>query len=122
MSYTCRRVELGKHGSVPETMVKWEGSPIPTPYAYFRTTSMVAYAELCTPNNLGDTAWTEIVNCARNAGIAAGIATIVAGPQAALPAFKSTFKGCVLGKLGEAAEQVQVSLSTLQQPNEDWHR
>jgi hypothetical protein len=78
MSYTCRRIELGRHGSVPETMVNWEGSPIPTPYAYFRTTSLVAYAELCTPDNLGDAAWTEIVNCARNAGIAAGIATIVA--------------------------------------------
>jgi hypothetical protein len=122
MNYICRRVELGRHGRVPETMVKWEGHPIPTPYMYFRTSSMVAYAEVCAPDNLGDEAWSEVLKCAGSAGIAAGIATIIAGPASALPVFESAFKSCLAGKVGELVQKIQVSLSTSQQPNEDWHR
>lgn len=28
MADVCRSLVLGSHGSIPETMVKWEGSPI----------------------------------------------------------------------------------------------
>jgi len=122
MAHVCRRVELGRSGSIPETMVKWEGSPIPIPYMYFRTSSMVAYAEFCAPDDLLNSAWNDIVSCAMAAGAAAGIAAIVAGPAAALAAFEVAFKPCVIAKLGGRANEVQVSLSTSQQPNEDWHR
>lgn len=122
MAHVCRRVELGRSGSIPETMVKWEGSPIPIPYMYFRTSSMVAYAEFCAPDDLLNNAWNDVVSCAIAAGGAAGIAAIVAGPAAALPAFELAFKTCVVAKLGGRANEIQVSLSTQQQPNEDWHR
>lgn len=122
MAHVCRRLELGRSGSIPETMVKWEGSPIPIPYMYFRTSSMVAFAEFCAPEDLLNTAWNDIVGCAMAAGGMAGIAAIVAGPAAALSAFELTFKPCAMAKLGERANEVQVSLSTSQQANEDWHR
>jgi len=89
---------------------------------YFRTSSMVAYAEFCAPDDLLNSAWNDIVSCAMAAGAAAGIAAIVAGPAAALAAFEVAFKPCVIAKLGGRANEVQVSLSTSQQPNEDWHR
>jgi hypothetical protein len=122
MAHVCRQIELGRSGSIPEVMVKWEGHPIPIPYAYFRTSSMVAYAEICAPDDLLNTSWNDIVNCALAAAGVAVIASIVASPAAALPAFQASFTPCVTAKLGARAGELQVALSTQQHPNGDWHR
>ena len=103
-------------------MVKWEGSPIPAPYMYFRTTSTVAYAEFCAPNDILDSVWTDVVACAIKVGETVGIATIVPDPDAVLGVFESAFKSCAVAKIGGHADRIQVSLSVRQQPNKDWHR
>jgi hypothetical protein len=122
MAHVCRRVEIGRSGSIPEVKVEWEGSPIPVPYMYFRTSSMFAYAEFCAPDDLLNSVWTDIMNCAMAAGVAAGIAAVVASPAAALPMFQAAFGPCITAKLGGRATEIQVSLSTEQKPIEDWHR
>lgn len=122
MAHVCRRVEIGRSGFIPETMVKWEGSPIPAPYMYFRTTSTVAYAEICAPGDILDTSWNDVVSCAITAGETVGISTIIADPEATRGTFELAFKSCAVTKLGEHADRIQVSLSTGQQPNTDWHR
>jgi len=122
MAHVCRRVEIGRSGSTPETMVKWEGSPIPAPYMYFRTTSTVAYAEICAPGDLLNASWGDVVGCAIAAGETVGISLIIADPIATLATFELAFKSCAVAKIGGHADRIQVSLSTGQQPNKDWHR
>ena len=122
MANVCRKVELGRHGSIPELKIKWEGSPIPTPKAFCRTSSLVVYAEFCAPDDLLDNAWNDIVNCAILAGVVAGIATIAASPAVALAAFEASFNPCIAGKLAGRANELHVALSSKQEPNEDWHR
>lgn len=102
--------------------MKWEGSPIPVPYTYFRTSSMTAFAEFCAPGDLLNSVWNDVVSCALTAGATAGIAAIVAGPEAATAAFELTFRPCIVAKVGARANEIQVSLSARQQSNEDWHR
>lgn len=122
MGSTCRQIELGRSGSIPEVMVKWEGSPIPLPVTYYRTSSMVAYAEVCGPDDIITNSWNDIVGCALAAAGVATVAAIIAGPEAALPAFQASFVPCLTGKLQARAREIQVALSTQQKPNEDWHR
>jgi len=121
MEYVCRRVEIGRSGSTPETMVKWEGA-IPAPYMYFRTTSTVVHAELCGPEDIFTSRWSEVVACAITAGATVGIATIVASPETAVKAFEPAFRDCVAAKIGDYAGKIQVSLSTGLQPDQEWHR
>jgi hypothetical protein len=120
MAYVCRKIELGRSGSIPEVMVKWEGFPTPIPCTYFRTSSIVAYAEICAPDDLLNKAWNNVVIRALTA--AGAVATILAGPEAALPTFQAAFQPCLTAKLAGRAGEVKVALSTQQQPNEDWHR
>ena len=122
MPYVCRQLELGRGGAVPESMVKWEGSPIPAPYMYYRTSSPVAYAEFCAPADILDNVWTDVVACAMTAGETVGVPAIIANPEAVIGVFESAFKSCLVAKLGGQAERFQVSLSVHQQPNKEWHR
>ena len=122
MPYVCRQIELGRSGFFPETMVKWEETPIPRPYMYLRILSTVAYAEFCAPQDILESAWSDIVACAITASGTIGITTIIAGPEKALAVFESEFRSCLVAKLGEQADTVQVSLSARQQPSKDWHR
>ena len=59
----CKKVELCRHGSVAEFKVEWEGHPIPHLITYTRTSSVVAYAELCGPDVTMDSAWHDIATC-----------------------------------------------------------
>src|SRR5260370_39269544 len=120
MPQVSRQVELGRSGSVPEVMVKWEGHPVPAPIVYHRTSSMVAYADINGPDDLLNDAWRDIVGCALSAAGAATLAAIIAGPVGALPAFKAVFSPCLVTKMEARAGEVQVALSTQQKANEDW--
>lgn len=122
MALACRQIELGRSSSIPEVMVKWEGSPVPTPRTYFRTSSMVAYAEVCGPEDALAQCWNDIVQCALVGSGVATLTAILAGPAAALPVFKASFTSCLAEKLKERAGEIQVALSTQQKPNEDWHQ
>ena len=82
---------------------------------------MVVDAEFCAPDDLLDSAWNDIVNCAIAAGVSAGIAALVATPGAATPTFLAIFEPCVASKLAEQASELKTSLSVTQKPNEDWH-
>nr|WP_320010453.1 hypothetical protein [uncultured Desulfobulbus sp.] len=122
MSYACRQLELGRTGMVAESKVKWEGSPIPQPYVYYRTTSTVAYAELCAPGAVLDAHWSEIVSAALSAGKGVGVGKIAEEPYTALAAFESSFKEQLsLGGI-PGGDEILVTLSARQQPNKEWHR
>jgi hypothetical protein len=122
MAYVCNEVEIGSSGNIPETMVKWEGSPIPVPYMYFRNSSMHVTAHFCGPDDLMNELWNDIVNCAVAAGAAAGLAAIVASPAAAMPAFQASFEAGISASIGEKAGELQLSLGVEQKEDEDWHR
>ncbi|MBM9616006.1 hypothetical protein JWJ90_17185 [Desulfobulbus rhabdoformis] len=122
MSYACRQLELGRTGLVAESKVKWEGSPIPQPYIYYRTTSTVAYAELCAPGDVLDAHWSEIVAAAISAGKAVGVERIANEPYTALEAFTASFNE-QLGLGGVAGgDKILITLSARQQPNKEWHK
>ena len=122
MIIECRQIELGRSGSIPEVEIKWEGKPIPKPIEYHRTASMVAFAEVCGPDDILNNAWHDIVTCALAAAGAAGVATIVAGPSGAYAVFEASFFPCLEIKLKDRAKEVQLALSTQQKPNDDWHQ
>lgn len=121
MSYACRQIELGRNGSVPESMVKWEGSPIPAPYIYYRTSSTAAFAEICAPEDILSSIWDEVIACSQKAVESIGILAIIKDSEATLGVFESAFKSCLVAKIGGHAERIQVSLSVRQQPDKDWH-
>jgi hypothetical protein len=98
--------------------VKWKRG---IPKVEYRTSSMVVDAEFCAPDNLLDSAWNDIVNCAIMAGVSAGIASLVATPAAATGVFLAIFEPCVRDKLADRASELQAHLSVTQKPNEDWH-
>ncbi|MCY2978275.1 MAG: hypothetical protein NTU79_06370 [Planctomycetota bacterium] len=119
MAQVCRKVPIGHSGNIPEAKTVWQGihSKI-----LHRTSSIHVYAEFCGPNDAMNQVWGDITNCAVAAGVAAGIAAIVASPGGALPAFAVSFKACLIAKVGhQIADQLHVSLSTKQEPDNDWH-
>ncbi len=122
MSHACRQIELGRNGSVPESMVKWEGSPIPAPYIYYRTSSTAAFAEICAPEDILESIWDDVVACSKKVVESIGVLAIIEDPEANLGVFESAFKSCLVAKIGGHAERIQVSLSVRQQPDKDWHR
>ncbi|MGD9947206.1 MAG: hypothetical protein AB7U29_01860 [Desulfobulbus sp.] len=122
MSHTCRQLELGRIGMVAESKVKWEGSPIPAPYIYYRTSSTVAYAEFCAPGDMLDAHWAEIVASAMMATKAVGVEKIADEPYTALAAFESTFQTLLAEKGVVEGGKILISLSARQQPNKEWHR
>ncbi|WP_428390290.1 hypothetical protein [Lichenicoccus sp.] len=122
MGQECRQIELGRSDSIPEYMVKWEGSPIPHAVTYQRSSSMVAFAEICAPADLLNESWHDIITCSIAAAAAAGVALIIAGPEAATPAVNASFMPCLGAKLKGRAQEVQIALSTQQKSNNDWHK
>src|ERR1035437_3229143 len=113
MAYVCNELEIGSSGNIPETMVQWEGSPIPVPYMYFRNSSMHVTAHFCGPDDLMNQVWNDIVNCA----VAAGLAAIVSSPAGAMPAFQASFQACIYASIGERAGELQLSLGVEQKPD-----
>jgi hypothetical protein len=82
---------------------------------------MVAYAEICGPEEIINHQWPQITNAAVSAGIAAGIATIIVTPTAALPIFRAEFTKQLCGKARkDMTEAIQVALSAQQEPNGPW--
>lgn len=122
MSYTCRQLELGRTGLVAESKVAWEGSPIPAPHFYYRTSSTVAYAEFCAPGDMLDTHWSEIVTAAMVAGKAVGVEKIANEPYTSLAAFESSFQTQLAENGVAEGSNILISLSARQQPNKEWHR
>jgi hypothetical protein len=128
MADICRRVEVGRHGSIPETKVEWEiqdvglGIRTKVPVLYCRTSSLYVYAEICAPEEILDQFWDDITNCALVAAGVATIAVIVASPAAALPAFEGALVPCLEEKAVERISDIGVGLSTRQQANGPWDR
>jgi len=121
MAHVCRKQELGRVPfGVPEFKVEWHGRPIPHPVTFTRTSHIIAYAEFCGPDNIINAFWGDIVTCSFAALGAVAVSQIVESPVGALPTFKAAFMGCILAKVGEQANQIEVSLSTEQQSG-DWH-
>ncbi len=116
-----RKVELGRRFLVPEWKVEWDCTTSPTPILYQRKLSIVAYAEICGPEDGITSHWPRILQAAVTAGIAAGIATIIATPTAALPIFRSEFKKYLQSKAGNGiGDNICVALSANQEANGPW--
>jgi hypothetical protein len=121
VDYVFQRLELGRRELTLEWKVEWAwDGPKPQPALYFRKTALVAYAEICASEDLIYTGWPRITQAAITAGVAAGIATILATPTAALPIFQAEFFKQLLGKGGATDERVQVVLSARQEANGPW--
>jgi len=122
VDYVFHHLELGRRDLAPEWKVEWNcDDTIPRPVLHIRKLAMVAYAEICGPSEFLSTHWPRIASAAINAGVAAGIATIIATPSAALPVFQAEFRKQMQGKAGATAEeQVHVALSARQEANGPW--
>ena len=117
MADICRKIELGRHGSIPEVKAEWT-----PPAIYYRTSSLVVNAEICAPEGLLDEVWESVQGCALTALGVATLAGLATGPTTAIPTFQSAFKACVLAKLGDLAKGIKSAISTEQKANEDWHK
>lgn len=116
-----RKVELGRRLLVPEWKVEWDCTASPTPILYQRKLSIVAYAEICGPEDGINNHWPRILQAAVTAGVAAGIATIIATPTAALPVFRTEFKKLLQSKIGNGiGDDICVALSASQEANGPW--
>ncbi len=121
MDLIFKRVELGRRILVPEWKVEWDCTASPTPRLFQRKLSIVAYAEICGPEEGINNHWPRIVHAAVTAGVAAGIATILATPTAALPVFRAEFKKHLQNKAGNGiGDDIQVALSASQEANGPW--
>jgi RNA polymerase sigma factor (sigma-70 family) len=116
-----RKVELGRRILVPEWKVEWDCTASPTPMWYQRKLSIVAYAEICGPEDGINNHWPRIVHAAVTAGVAAGIATIIDTPKAALLSFRREFKNHLQSKVGNGiGDDIYVALSASQEANGPW--
>jgi hypothetical protein len=106
---------------VPEFKVKWEGHPIPHPVTYTRMSDVALFAEISGPDNIMNDGVNAVRECAVAALGTAAVAAIIADPAAAVPAFKAAFIACMAGKIGGEANQLDVGLSTEQEPGV-WHK
>jgi len=121
VDFIFKKVELGRRALAPEWKVEWDSGESPTPRLFVRKLSIVAYAEICGPEDGIDNDWPRVVNAAVTAGVAAGLATILATPIAALPVFRTEFKKQLQGKAGnEIGEAIHVALSASQEANGPW--
>jgi hypothetical protein len=76
--------------------------------------AIVAYAEMCGSGDYINTHWPRIAHAAITAGVAVGIATIIATPTAALPLFKTEFHKELERKAGSTSdEELHVAMAFL---------
>jgi RNA polymerase sigma factor (sigma-70 family) len=121
VDYVFQRLELGRRELNPEWKVEWICEGEPKPALYIRKTAIVAYAEICGPGEFINAHWPRIANAAITAGVAAGIATIIATPTGALPIFRTEFRKQLQGKgSGALDEKIQVAVSATQEANGPW--
>jgi len=121
VDFVFKKLELGRRTVAPEWKVEWQCSAAPTPILSLRKLAIVAYAEICGPEDTVNNHWPRIAHAAVTAGVAAGIATIIATPTAALPIFRAEFKKHLQCKAGsDFGDEVHVALSASQEPNGPW--
>jgi RNA polymerase sigma factor (sigma-70 family) len=121
VDFVFKKLELGRRTVAPEWKVEWQCSTSPTPILSLRKLAIVAYAEICGPEDIVNNHWPRIAHAAVTAGVAAGIATIIATPTAALPIFRAEFKKHLQCKAGsDFGDEVHVALSASQEPNGPW--
>ncbi len=121
MDRVFKRIELGRQSTGPEWKVEWHGDDRPEAALFIRKLSMVAYAEICGPEEIVNDYWAQITTAAIAAGVAAGIATIIATPTAALPVFRAEFAKQLGAKSPRGVtDNVRVALSAQQRPNGPW--
>jgi RNA polymerase sigma factor (sigma-70 family) len=121
VDHVFQRLELGRRELSPEWKVEWNCESAPKAALQIRKTAIVAYAEICAPEEIISAHWPRIVHAAIAAGVAAGIATIIATPSAALPVFQEEFWKQFGGKLnGVGKERLTVALSAKIEANGPW--
>lgn len=120
MGEVCKSVEIGRHGNIPEFRTRFRG--LLDTYIETRRSAVIVEAQFCGPDDLLDNAWSDVVQCALGAAGVAGIATIVASPPSALPAFQAAFVSCITAKLPGRASEIRVGLGAEQRPVTDWTR
>jgi hypothetical protein len=127
---SCHRVHLGSVEGEVEVKTEMERQCVGPPWAricsdvpvlYSRVKKISAYAEVCGPKELLESVKKDIEACATMAAGAVTIAVILAGPEAALPAFKETFLPCIEAKLQSRAAELSVDLKVESESGE-WRR
>lgn len=128
MATLCKKLKLGKDGNTPEVRVEWVGSPVPSPVLYYRTSSTVLYAEFCADEDFLDNYLSNVLfPCAIASieGLAAGgaIGLIIDSLPTVVALYSAAVITCINEKLGrDTGTELHISLSAIQEPNEDWHR
>ena len=122
MTSVCKRHPLGSTNGPRQTKVEWTndgpfGTPSPT--LRCRDSRYTAYAELCGPDDILNSLWGDVQNCAGVAAGAATLAAIFASPAAATAAFEAAFKGCLTVKVGARVDEFQVHLGVSDETG-DW--
>lgn len=116
MASICKRHPVGSMNGPKQTKVTWHGI---SPTLHCRDSHYVAYAEFCGPDNILDTLWSDVQNCAVTA---AGIATLTAiftSPGTATVAFEAAFKACLTTKTTNRVDDIQVHLGVSDETG-DW--
>jgi len=122
MASICKKHKIGSTNGPRQNKVVWTNDGIfgtPSPTMYCRDSLYGAYAELCGPDDILDTLWGDVQNCAGVAASAAGLAAIFASPAAALPAFEASFKACLAARVAGRVDEIQVHLGTYDETG-DW--
>ncbi len=122
MAQVCREEELGWTKGIRQTKLVWTNDGFlgtPSPTLYCRDTRYTAYAELCGPDDILNTLWSDVQSCVQTALVASALTSIFASPAAATPAFEATFKGCLIAKIGDRINEIGVHL-TVKDTTGDW--
>jgi hypothetical protein len=120
-AFEQRRVRIASMNLYPEFKTEWKGKIVKYPVLYKRDVKLVAYAVVSAPSDLLDKFWSDISSCAVTAVGAAGVATVLGSPAAALPTFKGAFVTCITDRVEGRVRQISLSIDT-DTEKEDWHK
>lgn len=122
MASVCKQHKIGSMNGPRQQKVVWTNDGFlgtPSPTLYCRDTVYAAYAELCGPDDILDTLWGDVQNCAGFAAGATTLAAIFSSPVAATAVFEASFKTCLAAKIEGRVDEIQVHLGTSDETG-DW--
>jgi hypothetical protein len=80
MPYVTHKEPVGSVPGTPEVKVEWEredGSLVPKPVMYMRSSRVVLYSELCGPEEITEQAWKDLSTCIGMGILAMGLEKIL---------------------------------------------
>lgn len=112
-SAACAKITLGSTNLPRQVKTETDFSVFPPRITLrCRDARITAYATICGPQDIIGDLINDVKDCAMAGAVAAGLAAIIAGPAAALPAFQAAFEPCLVQKIGSRINEISVSLGT----------